>query len=112
MRRVYSDNERVQALAALALNRGNIKATARHLGIPHPTLTLWRNRAEADRQAGPPPATDYGALYGEAQEWALDRLRTLIPTATTIRDLALVAAIAADRHLDYAEGRRGMRGGR
>lgn len=109
MRRTYTDAERVQALAALAFNRGNIKATARQLGIPHPTLTLWRNRAEERQQYGPPPATDYGQLYEDVEAVVLNRLVAMIPAATSLPDLTRVAALAADRHLDWVYDPRDRR---
>jgi hypothetical protein len=43
MRRHYSDQEKAEALAALAANKGNVKLTARTLGIPRMTLAHWAN---------------------------------------------------------------------
>lgn len=40
-RRVYSDEERATALAALDGNGGNRQRTARQLGIPRKTLATW-----------------------------------------------------------------------
>jgi hypothetical protein len=45
-RRRYSDEERANALAALAANGGNVDRTARQLGIPAKTLENW---AKGDR---------------------------------------------------------------
>lgn len=42
-RQQYTDDERVAALAQLAANGGNLKRTARALGLPAPTLRLWRD---------------------------------------------------------------------
>ena len=39
----YSDDDRANALAALAANGGNINRTARELGIPEKTLRNWAN---------------------------------------------------------------------
>ena len=45
-RRRYSDDERAAALAALAANGGDLRRTARELGIPFSTLKTWaRKRA-------------------------------------------------------------------
>lgn len=41
-RRVYSDKDRAAAYAELTVNGGNVKRTARTLGIPHPTITRWK----------------------------------------------------------------------
>src|SRR5262245_44112651 len=40
-RRRYTDEERAQALAALAANGGNVKATAAKIGLPVKTLQNW-----------------------------------------------------------------------
>ena len=37
----YSDDEKASALTLLAVNNGNVKRTARTLGIPRSTLTAW-----------------------------------------------------------------------
>lgn len=39
--RQYTDAEKAEALVALEANGGNVKGTARALGIPEPTLRLW-----------------------------------------------------------------------
>jgi transposase-like protein len=54
-RRTYSDDERAAALAALAANGGNVRRTARGLGIPRATLEHW---ARGDRH---PEAAEDGA---------------------------------------------------
>jgi hypothetical protein len=43
VRRRYSDEERANALAALAANGGNVNQTARQLNIPEPTVRHWAN---------------------------------------------------------------------
>jgi hypothetical protein len=40
-RRHYSDEDRAEALAVLDANAGNLKRTARDLGIPRATLQEW-----------------------------------------------------------------------
>lgn len=42
-KRQYSDNDKATALAALDANSGNLKLTARELGIPASTLQRWRD---------------------------------------------------------------------
>jgi hypothetical protein len=44
-RRRYSDDERANALAALAANGGNVERTARQIGVPHKTLDNWSKGA-------------------------------------------------------------------
>ena len=53
-RRLYSDRERGEALAALEANRGNVKATAEALGIPGQTLRQWHQgeRHALDKMRG------------------------------------------------------------
>ena len=41
-RRQYSDVQKAEALAALKANAGNVKRTARELGIPEGTVTDWK----------------------------------------------------------------------
>jgi hypothetical protein len=41
VRRKYSDQERAEALAALAANGGNVYRTSRQLGIPRKNLERW-----------------------------------------------------------------------
>lgn len=58
-RRRYSDQDRQEALAALAANGGNLDRTARQLGIPRATLQAWRDGArhpEAAESAAPKKA--------------------------------------------------------
>lgn len=40
-KRTYTDEYRAEALAALAANDGNVKRTARQLGVPYTTLKQW-----------------------------------------------------------------------
>ena len=42
-RRRYSDEEKANALAALAANNGNVHLTAEQLSIPRTTLLQWAN---------------------------------------------------------------------
>jgi transposase-like protein len=55
-RRRYTDDDRANALAALAANGGNVKRTAEQLGIPLQTLHSWASGArhpEASTSAEP-----------------------------------------------------------
>lgn len=53
-RRVYTDEDRAAVLAELAVNDGNVKRTARALGIPVPTVRRWRDNWVRE---GVPPET-------------------------------------------------------
>lgn len=57
--RRYSDEERANALAALAANGGNLSLTSRQLGIPRATIQAWANSTahpEAAENAAPKKA--------------------------------------------------------
>lgn len=43
-RRVYTDKDRAAVYAELTVNGGNVKRTARALGIPHPTVGRWKQQ--------------------------------------------------------------------
>lgn len=43
-KRRYSDEQRVNALAALAANNGNLHQTSRQIGIPVSTLECWAKK--------------------------------------------------------------------
>src|SRR5689334_567049 len=57
-RRVYSREEKVNVLARLQANGGNIILTATQEGIPERTLYTWRRQfyAENQRRQSPPPS--------------------------------------------------------
>lgn len=107
MRR-YTDDQVAQALAALDLNGGNVKRTARDLGIPRTTLVRWRDGVSAvsdtekKEAAG---ARDLVALWADVQEIGIRRMRELIPISNNLREVAVATGIAADKHLDYDQGR-------
>jgi transposase-like protein len=67
--RRYSDDDRANALAALAANGGNIDRTARQLGVPRATLQSWAK----------------GSRHPEAAE---DAAQKKGPLADSIEDLA------------------------
>jgi hypothetical protein len=45
-RRAYSEQDKAQSLLVLDANGGNIKRTARQIGIPVGTLRAWRDNRE------------------------------------------------------------------
>lgn len=57
-RRRYNDEDRLAALAALRANAGNLKKTAREVGVPRKTLAEWAAAVSAtggEASATPPP---------------------------------------------------------
>lgn len=117
-RRSYTPEQIAEALAALELNGGNVKRTAVALGIPRPTLILWRGQANAaaggvtdtsdteKKGAAAPWVHDFAALWAEAQEVLIRRVIAVAATGS-LKDVAVAAGIAADKHQDYAQGRKG-----
>ena len=108
----YTSDQVRDALAHLTLNGGNLKRTARSLGLPPSSLRRWRNKAVGSGEMSPdvvpaaPEKKDYAALWAEAQETAHHYLMEKAPEAA-FRDLVVWAGVAADKHLDYSQGRKG-----
>lgn len=77
-----------------------------HAAIPIPTIVR-----RSYNSTNPPPTDiaplDFAALWAGVQTQAIQRLLELIPTATDLRQVALAAAIASDKHLDHRDGRKG-----
>ena len=105
----YTDQQKAEALAALIENGGNVKATARELGIPRPTLITWREKSrQPDVLNTIPPdmAAERIALWDRVQEAGARRLLELFPLSESVREVAYAAKIAHDIRLDLTEGRR------
>lgn len=109
--KTYTDEQRLEALATLELNRGNIARTSRDLGIPRPTLILWRDKAIAagvsaeSLTRSDSEKTDYAQLLSDALREAVTLLRAKMPEMTG-KDLAITTGILADKHLDFRDGRK------
>jgi transposase-like protein len=100
-KRQYTEAEKATALAALAANDGNVKRTARELGIPGPTLDDWR-RGEGitvgvlEKQTTRAEALD--TLFERVARLYLGQaLRTEIVARSSGRDAVGAAAIALDK---------------
>jgi len=99
-RRRYSDRDRATALTALEANGGNVKRTARHLGIPRNTLQRWIDTGRPD---------DMGKLVEEQKGALADGIEDIVRALLNVSDekvrraglLARVkaAAIAVDKML-------------
>ena len=99
-RRIYTDQEQADALAALQANGGNVNRTAAALGIPEPTLRMWASgtRRPFDR-----------ALYEQSKTALADRFEAIISQAIGVvqeklpdasaAQAAVIAAIATDKML-------------
>lgn len=77
-RRTYSDKDRAAVFAELTVNGGNVKRTARALGMPHPTVGRWKREWERE---GVPPTVAVGVP---------DAAEDFLGTAIRIRDKLLI----------------------
>lgn len=98
-KRRYSDDERAQALAALAANGGNVSGTARSLGVPTDTLRHWakgKRHPEAAKMA-----EEKKAPLADLFELFVSRVLSLTTDAdiqgATLRDRFTAAGIAIDK---------------
>lgn len=101
----YTEQQRIDALAALDLNRGNVSRTARELGIPRPTLILWRDTPVSD--IPDTRKTDIVGRLARVMDSVLDRIGELVPRTENVRDLGVVYGILSDKMLDHRDGRKG-----
>jgi hypothetical protein len=117
----YTDADRVSTLAALDLNAGNVTRTSKQTGVSRLTIRTWRDLAltAGDQLVTSPvttekkPKRDWADLYGRAATLGamlitknLRRYRYLELKPSELRDVAVIAGIAVDKHLDYRDGRK------
>ena len=121
----YTDTDKAQALAKLEMNGGNVKKTARELGMPHSTLILWRRHAveagDVSVEAVTLQPTNWTAVREKAGNLYLNNARL---AAGIVRDnleqlkgqelslgdtqrVAVIQGISADKAYDLLFGRRG-----
>ena len=125
---LHTDEERVNALAALEMNAGNVSKTARETGVPRQTVTLWRDQARDAGQAVAMPAgpTDWKQVREDAAgafmrivtkatallQQQLDRRLAdgngELLTPAGLREIAVIKGIASDKTLDFTLGRKGI----
>ncbi len=110
MTTVYTEQQKAEALAALIENGGNVKATARQLGINRITLTTWRDKAHS------PAVLDTIStvlkderidLWDKAQQLGAKRIMELYPQSDDLRAVAYAASVAFNAYLDLTLGRKG-----
>lgn len=102
----YTDSQVAAALAALEVNGGNVSQTSRELGISRPTLIEWRDRSGLTLPTPEKTPHDFASLWAEKQQKVLELIDAKSDTAS-FRDLSIFAGIAADKHQDYRDGRKG-----
>lgn len=118
----HTEAQRIAALAALELNQGQIRKTAREVGVHEATLRLWRKQAVSIADAPQFDALDaataaqsardatqtssYAVRLAEVRDLALAILRDKLPGMSG-RDVAIAVGILTDKHLDITQGRKG-----
>ena len=109
-KRTYTDADREQVRAALALNGGDVRKTARQTGIPRTTVITWRDKPKPEGIDALPPAVveaaveqirqdKRGEIIALAWDLAADALRqslVALPRASA-QAAAIVAGIAIDK---------------
>lgn len=99
-RRMYSEAEVAQALAALELNEGNVYRTSEDTGIPRRTLEHWRGGQRRLAPAQIAQAKDElarAALEG-ARKWG-DALAAKDVSEVSAKDCAVIFGIMSDKFL-------------
>jgi hypothetical protein len=104
-RRYYTEDDKATALAYLEANRGNVRVTAKQVGIPFQTLQYW-----AKGGAIRPNMTELSVIKKESlrERWeslayqALEAAKNLSEEAS-YKDLVMAAAIATDKSQALAD---------
>lgn len=92
-KRRYSDEDRANALAALAANGGNLNRTARELGIPRQTIQAWAN-GEHHPEAAENGASKRGLLADKLEEVAWSLVGMIEPAGRKAQTKGAVGPIA------------------
>lgn len=105
-RRHYTDEDRAAALAALQGNRGNIKRTARDLGVPESTLRRWSAdpiRAAGGAELRARKREEVGEAWGRVRDKALTLAEALLDELAgcteprMLQTLVTVGAVATEK---------------
>jgi transposase-like protein len=108
----YTDEDKARVFTVLTVNEGNIKRTAREVGVPYTTVSDWKK--EWEKSGGPPPsveakvavvATQMVDRFTHVRDMALDKVAELIPQATerNIPALTTLVGVLTDK-IDRANG--------
>jgi hypothetical protein len=98
-KRYYLIGEKADALALLQANRGNVKQTARELGVPRRTLGDWSHGKGVDEEVRRMTERSKKRLAANFMQEAQEAVRAAAekrPKAT-YRDLMIGAAVAVDK---------------
>ena len=98
-RRRYSDDERAACLAALVANGGDVRKTARQVGVPETTLRQWKHRDRAPVSAEK-SAQKKAELADIFEAIARDALAAVTPekiALANVQQLLVSAGVATDK---------------
>lgn len=98
-KRYYLAGEKADALALLQANRGNVKQTARELGVPRRTLGDWSHGKGVDEEVRRMTERSKKRLAANFMQEAREAVQAAAekrPKAT-YRDLMIGAAVAVDK---------------
>jgi transposase-like protein len=97
-RATYTDQQKAEAFALLEVNEGNIKRTARDLGLPASTIRRWRDDWNADKNL--PSIEDIAQVTGNflndaerVRDLALRELERKLPNATAAQLVTVVGVL-------------------
>lgn len=109
----YTDDDVREGLAEYELTGHNMKLAARNRNVPEPTLRGWVLRAglKPEQNTRAQGGHDYQGMWGSVQVLAVSKATKVIPdivhTPDGLRALTTLAGVAADKHLNYRDGRPG-----
>jgi hypothetical protein len=112
----YTDDQVQHGLAEYELTGRNLKATARNIGVPVPTLRGWIMRAglNPEQNTADNNGHDYGGMWGKVQVLAVGKAEKMVPdmphTPDGLRAITVLAGVASDKQLDHEQGRKGAQG--
>jgi len=98
-KRQYSDEDKATALSAVDANGGNVKLTARQLGIPHKTLDDWAKGRNQNPTVADLRTKKRGSLADKFEHLAhllVDAMPGKIAQAT-LSQCAITSGIAVDK---------------
>jgi transposase-like protein len=99
----YTDDDRARVNAALTINDGNVRKTARETGLPITTVRDWkkdwgRSGVPAVVEAKTEKAiAEFVAEAADVRALALARLKEVLPLETKAKDLAVIVGIMDDK---------------
>ena len=100
---------KTKALALLVENAGNVKRTARQLGLDRTTLIDWRDKSTNPAvwdTIDPEIRRERTERWGTVLDLATEKMGDLLPTANDLDQVTRAAGVASQNYLDHRDGRR------